>query len=170
MNVQRALSGRHSNARTCQAGGSTHGRASATKFVSALARAVRPLAASALPQRLDSEEKDSFFLHNFLTEKKNPMLGKAMVLLCEVTACSKQTQALRRSAKPKTRSRAATSFARGGGLRLFASGTTQRTMHAGRVPQSALPNPSIEGTNNGGSSLRVFAYAQPPLFAPHVKR
>ena len=34
----------------------------------------------------------------------------------------------------------------------------------------AMPNPSIEGTNNGGSSLSAFAHAQPPLFAPHVKR
>jgi putative component of membrane protein insertase Oxa1/YidC/SpoIIIJ protein YidD len=32
------------------------------------------------------------------------------------------------------------------------------------------PNPSIERTNNGGSSLRSFANAQPPLFASHLKR
>jgi hypothetical protein len=32
------------------------------------------------------------------------------------------------------------------------------------------PNPSIERTNNGGSSFRAFASAQPPLFASHLKR
>ena len=79
-------------------------------------------------------------------------------------------QALRSGAKPNTRGRAATSFARGGGFGLFAGGTTQRAMLAGFVPQSALPNPSIERTNNGGSSLTAFAYAQPPLFASHLKR
>jgi hypothetical protein len=52
----------------------------------------------------------------------------------------------------------------------FASGATQRTMRAGFVPQSALPNPSIERTNNGGSSFTAFAEAQPPLFASHLKR
>jgi len=36
----------------------------------------------------------------------------------------------------------------------------------GEVP----PNPSIERTNNGGSSLSAFANAQPPLFASHLKR
>ena len=36
----------------------------------------------------------------------------------------------------------------------------------GEVP----PNPSIERTNNGGSSLTAFANAQPPLFASHLKR
>ena len=33
-----------------------------------------------------------------------------------------------------------------------------------------LPNPSIERTNNGGSSLSAFSRAQPPLFASHLKR
>ena len=33
-----------------------------------------------------------------------------------------------------------------------------------------LPNPSIERTNNGGSSLSAFASTQPPLFASHLKR
>jgi hypothetical protein len=36
--------------------------------------------------------------------------------------------------------------------------------------QQVPPNPSIERTNNGGSQLRVFANAQPPLFASHLKR
>jgi hypothetical protein len=36
--------------------------------------------------------------------------------------------------------------------------------------QLAMPNPSIERTNNGGSQLRSFANAQPPLFASHLKR
>lgn len=33
-----------------------------------------------------------------------------------------------------------------------------------------MPNPSIERTNNGGSSFTAFANAQPPLFASHLKR
>ena len=154
--------------------------AQGTKAV--LPRAVRPLAASARPQRfgagsglcaepsLGIEEEACWPRHSFLRESKNPMFGKALVALFEVTACSEQTQALRRSAKPNARGRAATRFARGGGFGLFAGGTTQRTMLAGRVPLSALPNPSIERTNNGGSSLSAFAYAQPPLFASHLKR
>jgi hypothetical protein len=36
--------------------------------------------------------------------------------------------------------------------------------------QQVPPNPSIERTNNGGSQLRAFANAQPPLFASHLKR
>ena len=62
-----------------------------------------------------------------------------------------QTQALRTSAKPNTRGRAGTSCcaARAGGFSLLASGATQRTMHAGCVPQSALPNHSINRTCPG---------------------
>jgi hypothetical protein len=159
-----------------------HFGASATKFESALARAVRPLAASARPQRfaagsglraepaLGIEEKACWVTHSFTERIKKPMFGKAQVLLGEVTAFSEQTQALRRSAKPNTRGCAATSFARGGSFCWFASGVTQRTMRAGSVPQNAMPNPSIERTNNGGSSFTAFAYAQPPLFASHLKR
>jgi hypothetical protein len=100
------------------------------------------------------------------------MFGKALVALREVTACSVQIQALRSSAKPVARSRVGSSCfaARAGCVRLLASGATQRTMRAGFVPQSALPNPSIERTNNGGSSFTAFAEAQPPLFASHLKR
>jgi hypothetical protein len=38
------------------------------------------------------------------------------------------------------------------------------------VCQRVMPNSSIERTNNGGSQLRAFANAQPPLFASHLKR
>ena len=42
---------------------------------------------------------------------------------------------------------------------------------AGSGPcQRVMPNPSIERTNNGGSQMRAFANAQPPLFASHLKR
>ena len=80
-------------------------------------------------------------------------------------------QALRRRAKPNTRGRAGTSCfaARAGGFGLSASGATQRKMQSGSVVR-ALPNPSIERTNNGGSSFTAFANAQPPLFASHLKR
>ena len=136
-----------------------------------LPRAVRPLAASARPKRFVAgsglcaepspgiEEKACLPVHSFLGGLKNPMFGKALVALREVTAGSKQTQALRSSAKPNTRGLAATSFARGGGFSLLASGATQRTMRAGCVPQGAMPNPSIERDVQGLS----------PLAAPHVK-
>ena len=91
-------------------------------------------------------------------------------LFCKAWTLGKETRALRRSAKPNTRGRAATSFARGGSFGLFAGGATQRTMRAGCAAQAALPNPSIERTNNGGSSFTAFANAQPPLFASHLKR
>jgi hypothetical protein len=32
------------------------------------------------------------------------------------------------------------------------------------------PNPSIEGTHNGGARLRASATSAAPLCAPHVKR
>ena len=35
---------------------------------------------------------------------------------------------------------------------------------------AAPPNPSIEGTNNGGSGLGFLSRLVPPSFAPHVKR
>jgi hypothetical protein len=126
-----------------------------------LPRAVRPLAASAPPQRFVAgsglcaepsfgiEENACLQEHSFLIEPKNPMLGKAEVSFGQVTACSESMQALRRSAKPNTRSRAATSFARGGGFGVFAGGVTQRTMRAGCVPQSAMPNHSINRTCPG---------------------
>ena len=147
------------------------------------ARAARPLAVSARPKwfgagsalcaepALSTEEQACFPAHSFFRNTKNPMHIKALASLGQVTGSSKPMQALRGSAKPNTRGRAATSFARGGGFGLLAGGgVTQRTMRAGRVPQSALPNPSIERTNNGGSQLRAFASAQPPLFASHLKR
>ena len=122
-----------------------------------LPRAVRPLAASALPQwfgagaslctepALGCGEKVCLPVHSFLESTMNPMFGKARVALGAVTACSVQTQALRGSVKPNTGC-AATSFARGGGFGLFACGATQRTMHAGSVPHGALPNHSINRT------------------------
>jgi hypothetical protein len=92
---------------------------------------------------------------------RSPMLGRAGETPCKARVHSLQTQALRRSAKPNTRGRAGTSCfaARAGGFGLLASGATQRTMRAGRVPQSALPNPSIERTSPGK-----------PGAASHLKR
>ena len=125
-----------------------------------LPRAVRPLAASALPQwlvastnlcsapALSSEEKVCLPAHSFLGGLKNSMFGKARVALGAVTACSVQIQALRGSAKPNT-GRAATSFARGGGFGSLAGGATQRTMPAGSVLLGALPNHSINRTCPG---------------------
>jgi len=36
--------------------------------------------------------------------------------------------------------------------------------------ENKRPNPSIEGTHNGGAQLRAPSRAVPPLCAPHVKR
>jgi hypothetical protein len=59
------------------------------------------------------------------------------------------------------RASSAVVVAKSGGVFAFAgSGPCQRVM----------PNPSIERTNTGGSQLRAFANAQPPLFASHLKR
>jgi len=140
----------------------------------ALARAARPLASGALPEFLagslckrsvvfreaclrssfQSRSTEEFCLVGRASGLKNPMFGKAELEL-------PQTQALRRSAKPHTRGRAGTRCcaARASGFGLLASGATQRTMRAGCVPQSALPNPSIERTSPGK-----------PGAASHLKR
>jgi hypothetical protein len=174
MNIQHTLSGRNANALTSQAATVAEVRASAPKFESASARAVRPLAASARPQRfvagsglcpepsLSREEEAWLPKHSFLGRTKNPMPTEAKALLCPVTAVSRPMRALRRRAKPNTRGRAGTRCcaARAGGFGLLAGSATQRTMHAGRGVRAALPNPSIEGDVQGLS----------PLAAPHVKR
>jgi hypothetical protein len=77
---------------------------------------------------------------------------------------------LRSRARQSNAGRAATSLARGGSVVVFASGATQRKMRASISVLRPRSNPSVEGTNNGGSHLCAFAYAQPPLFAPHLKR
>jgi hypothetical protein len=149
----------------------------------ASARAARPLASGALPEVLAGGvcRKSLVFRETGLSEfcgsrsaassafagrgggRKNPGFSKARLYVIK-------TQALRRSAKPNTKGRAATSFARGGGFGLLASGATQRKMRAGRVLFGARSNPSIEGTSNGGPRLHSFAGAVPPLLAPHLKR
>jgi hypothetical protein len=166
MYVQRALSARHSNTCTGQAVNPTRGRATSSKLLAASARAVRPLAASA---RLERFGKDSGLCAELALSSQEKTCVPAHSLLRE---SKKRMQALRRGAKPNTRGRAGTSCfaARAGGFGFLAHCATQRTMHAGSVPPSALPNPSIERTNNGGSSFTAFAYAQPPLFASHLKR
>jgi hypothetical protein len=135
-NVQRALSRRLPNACTRQVADVMHGRASATKFLAASARAVRPasLATSARPQQIDPGSVLGSGSEPALSSKqegtRSPMFGKAREALCEVTACSEQMQALRRSAKPNTKGRAGTSCcaARAGTFGLFANGATQRKM------------------------------------------
>ena len=117
----------------------------------------------------------SKFFHS-LSAEDFPLVGRASCYMNSMFGKAElelpQTQALRRSAKPNTRGRAGTSCfaARAGGVRLLAGGVTQRTMRAGSGALRPMPNPSIERTNNGGSSLRAFASAQPPLFASHLKR
>ena len=104
---------------------------------------------SAAEPALGSRKKVHPLLCSLLAEVKNPTVRKASLVLGQVMACLAPMQALRRSAKPNTRVRAATSFARGGGFGLLASGATQRTMRAGCVFRDARPNPSIERTCPG---------------------
>ena len=130
-----------------------------------LPRAVRPSAASA--PLLVREALVSRTSSSAVSSVSKPCLFKASMapvpgggLLCnfwptkgrEVNAFASvqlSPWASRRSARPGCSSRAATSFARGGGFGLFASGATQRTMRAGSVPLGALPNHSINRTCPG---------------------
>jgi len=66
--------------------------------------------------------------------------------------------------------RAATSFSRGGGAVVLASEVTQRKMRAGFGASCPRPNPSVEGTNNGGPQFHASSTSVAPLFAPHLKR
>jgi len=170
MNVQRAWSGRRSNACTRQAVNPTHGRANSRKFLVASARAVRPasLAASAMPERLEAKAHSTSepalridhpkvqSIHD--RSASSPPVGqrKKAPIRIRRSWLPVQVQAQRHGARP---SAAATRFSRSAGLGSFASGVTQRTMHAGSVPQSALPNPSIERTSPGK-----------PGAASHLKR
>ena len=132
------------------------------------ARAVRPLAASARPKlfgtasglcaepALSTEEGAYLPALGYLVRFKSPMFGKAVVGPSEVSGYSEKTQALRRSAKPNTKGRAATSFARGSGFGLLARRVTQRAMRAGSVPQCALPNPSINRTSSGKPAAACY--------------
>ena len=138
------------------------------------ARAARPMASGALPELLAGsicrrslvfrEACLSKFFHSRSAEEfrlvgraehiKRSMFGKAEVK-------SLQTQALRRSAKPKTGGRAGTRCcaARAGGVHLLASVVTQRAIRAGSGVLRPLPNPSIERTCPGR-----------PGHASHLKR
>ena len=49
-------------------------------------------------------------------------------------------------------------------------GEIQLAVRARSVRSSRWPNPSIEGTHNGGAQLRAPSRSAAPLCAPHVKR
>jgi len=49
-------------------------------------------------------------------------------------------------------------------------GEIQLPVLARSVPSSRWPNPSIEGTHNGGAQWRAPSRSAAPLCAPHVKR
>jgi hypothetical protein len=80
------------------------------------------------------------------------------------------SSALRSRARQSNAGRAATSFARGGGAVVLAGEVTQRRMRAGFGASCPRPNPSVEGTNNGGPQFHASATSVAPLFAPHLKR
>jgi len=158
MNVQCALSSRQSNTCTCQAGNSTQGRATSKQSLATLARAVRPasLAASAMPERLDAGTHSTFGAALEAEDKQ--------VQHFQGRSASWPSVLLRSSARPNTKGCGGSRFG------LLACVTAQRTMRAGCVPQSALPNHSINRTPNGESLLLAFAHAQPPLGAGYLKR
>ena len=130
----------------------------------ASARAAHPLASGALPEPLVGRacvrtvafKKAGLSEHcGYRSAVRSAFQGRTGSLKTSKVSRAKlyviQTQALRKSAKPKARGRAGTSCfaARAGGVRLLASSTTQRTMHAGSVVLSPLPNPSINRTSPG---------------------
>jgi hypothetical protein len=80
------------------------------------------------------------------------------------------SSALRSRARQSDAGRAATSFARGGNVVMFASRATQHKMRAGISVLRPRSNPSVEGTNNGGPRFHASATSVAPLFAPHLKR
>jgi hypothetical protein len=80
------------------------------------------------------------------------------------------SSALRSRARQFRAVRAATSLARGGGAVVLAGEVTQRKMRAGFGASCPRPNPSVEGTNNGGPQFHASATSVAPLFAPHLKR
>jgi len=121
-----------------------------------LPRAVRPLAASAL---LWVREALAGLASSHAMAPVAPILGAGLLCRCwpargqELNPRSSlhrgRSLASRWSARQGSLGRAATSFARGSGFGLLACGVTQRTMHAGSVPLSALPNHSINRTCPG---------------------
>ena len=115
--------------------------------VQALARAVRPaaLAASAWHSLFVAASAEAHAVPQVTGFKKTGLRFSGI----GIQVWQEQMQALRRSARPNTTGRAATSFARGAGSGLLASAATQRTMRAGRVPSGARSNPSIERTCPG---------------------
>ena len=108
---------------------------------SASARAARPLASGARPVRFVAGAR-SAVAASFQAEGSVHRFIKGQFR-------SRYSEALRGSAALEMRGRAGTSFARAGGFSLFASGATQRTMHAGCVLLWARPNPSVERTCPG---------------------
>jgi len=184
MKLPRALSEVALNTRL--AGNPLRGRASSSVSQAASARAARPLAVSALSRWFDAGKHSaavpSLVAHGVESSVCNrggqrsrqteptvvlrgvvPSVGHREFAEVGGRAVSQRlwfSSVLRSCAAPGAAGRAATSFARGGGFGLFASGTTQRTMRAGCVYRSARPNPSIERDVQGLS----------PLAAPHVKR
>ena len=122
-----------------------------------MARAVRPaaLAASVWHRLFVAASAEAHAVPQVTGLKKTGLRSSGV----GIQVWQEQMQAQRRSARPNTRGRAATSFARGGGFGVLAGGATQRTMRAGRVPSGARSNPSIERTCPGK-----------PGHASHLKR
>jgi len=138
--------------------------------VQALARAVRPasLAASARLSLLVAARARVHAVPQVGGFKKTGL--RSFGIGISVQVLQEPMQAQRRSARPNTTGRVATSFARGAGFGLFARGATQRTMRAGRVQSGARSNPSINRTRNGGSRLLASVASVAPLRAGYLKR
>jgi hypothetical protein len=148
MYVQSAWSGRHSNGRPSKGAAAAECRTEARKSLPTAEGAVRPasLAASARLRRFGR-------MSNTKGNVGRPWLGRSrtsglVARLFEAPAKPRSPGSNAQNTGPESE-----------GGSLLASGVTQRTMHAGSVPQCALPNPSIERTSPGK-----------PGAASHLKR
>jgi hypothetical protein len=110
--------------------------------------------------------------------RKIPSWSKCMKVrfgYCQAKSRSPSTSSTRRlHGTTSARCVASTRFTASGSHR-YSHPSSRWRLHAMSGQSKLLllgqaPNPSIERTNNGESSLRAFANAQPPLFASHLKR
>ena len=153
-----------------------------------LARAVRPLAASAPAVHIEARAGRVVSNVQFVSSQQRAEASSSKPVFIEARAARFRKQvrqssfkgsllrrlfllsAMRVRARQSNAARAATSFARGGGAVASASRVTQRTIHAGFRALRPRPNQSIKRTNNGGQRLGAFACTVPPLFAAYLQR
>jgi len=159
--------------------------------------ALRLSESSAFP-RATTEAQSSFWHRKFwaLRHRRSPLRSKLradsqLKSIQSVVGASRRLKsqhhdgAPRRSAAPGSQRVVSPQAARSSGSKrcgfklpisrhglLFVAVSSRRSAGVGAVGglPPAAPNPSIEGTSNGGPRLLAFAGAVPPLLAPHLKR